>query len=109
MLLKLRSCALAVGPVTQRRLRTRGACVYSIYYWTHVRQRHIHREYTGSLDDVFFPLIFDSVENLYFAVDSDEISFCSIMQDWQVDEGLSSAASSARHASASNRCGSARS
>lgn len=54
---------------------------------TRVRGRHIHRDYTGSLDDVYIPLIFDSTENLYFATDSDEIGFCSIMQDWQVEEG----------------------
>ena len=54
---------------------------------THIQGRHIHREYSGSLDDAYMPLIFDSTDRIYFATDSDEICFCSIMQDWEVEEG----------------------
>jgi len=61
--------------------------LHSAVLRTYVQGQHIYRDFTGSLDDTFFPLIFDSTENLYFAEDSDEISFCSIMQDWQVEDG----------------------
>lgn len=55
---------------------------------TVVDDMDIFREFEGSLDADFVPALFPSSENIYFATDSDELCFCSIMEDFQVEEGV---------------------
>ena len=55
---------------------------------TVVNDMDIYREFEGSLDADFVPALFSSSENIYFATDSDELCFCSIMEDFQVEEGV---------------------
>lgn len=52
---------------------------------TRVDNQPIVREFAGSLDEFFVPELFAGADNVYLARDSDEIAFCSIMNDFEAE------------------------